>query len=110
LIGGLIVSAEQSGEANVIVRALGPSLGNTGVSGALLDPTLELHDGDGNLLASNNNWEDTQGGIISSTGLAPTDSREAALFITLVAGEYTAVVQGANQTTGVGQVEVYNIP
>ena len=110
LIGGLIVSAEESGQANVIVRALGPSLGGSGVSGVLADPTLELHDKDGDILAANDNWDDTQGGIISSTGLAPNDANEAALFITLAAGEYTAVVQGANETSGVGRVEVFNIP
>ncbi len=110
LIGGLIVSAEESGQANVVVRALGPSLGTSGVSGTLSDPTLELHDSNGDLLSTNDNWQDSQGGIIASTGLAPTDPREAAIFATLVAGEYTAIVQGTNATTGVGLVEVYNIP
>ena len=109
LIGGLIVSSEESAQANVVVRALGPSLGALGVTGVLADPTLELHDGNGDLLASNNDWEDTQGGIIASAGLAPNDSRESAIFATLVAGAYTAVVQGANNTTGVGLIEVYNI-
>src|SRR5262249_46801890 len=61
LIGGLIVSGEESGQANVIVRALGPSLGSSGVNGVLADPILELHDKDGDLLASNDNWQDTQG-------------------------------------------------
>ena len=110
LIGGLIVSSEESGQANVVVRALGPSLGTAGVSGTLSDPTLELHDSNGDLMAANDNWQDSQGGIIASTGLAPADPREAAIFATLVAGEYTAIVQGANATTGVGLVEFYNIP
>jgi hypothetical protein len=110
LIGGLIVANEASAQANVIARALGPSLGLAGVAGALQDPTLELHDSDGNLVALNDNWRDTQEGIISSTGLAPTDDREAAIFAHLSAGAYTAVVHGANDTTGVGLVEVYNIP
>ena len=110
LIGGLIVSAEESAQANVIVRALGPSLGSVNVSGALQDPTLELRDSNGALIALNDNWRDTQGGIISSTGLAPGDDREAAIFATLPAGAYTAVVQGQNATTGVGLVEAYNIP
>ena len=111
LIGGLIVSSEESAQANVILRALGPSLGNAGVAGALLqDPTLELHDSNGALVAQNDNWRDTQGGIISSTGLAPSDDHEAAIFATLPAGAYTAVVQGQNATTGVGLVEAYNIP
>ena len=110
LIGGLIVSSEESAQANVVVRALGPSLGTIGVSGALQDPTLELRDSNGALIASNNDWRETQGGIISSTGLAPSDDREAALFATLPAGAYTAVVQGVNASTGVGLVEAYNIP
>ncbi len=110
LIGGLIVSAEDAGQANVVLRALGPSLTALGVSGALQDPTLDLHDSNGDLLAGNDNWRDAQEGIISSTGLAPADDREAALFVTLPAGAYTAVVQGKNATTGVGLVEAYNIP
>jgi len=110
LIGGLIISDEASGQANVIARALGPSLGAAGVTGALQDPTLELHDSNGTLVALNDNWRDTQGGIISSTGLEPIDDREAAIFAHLAAGAYTAVVHGSNGTTGVGLVEVYNIP
>jgi len=110
LIGGLIVSSEESAQANVVVRALGPSLGSMNVAGALQDPTLELHDNNGALLASNDNWRDSQEGIISSAGLAPNDDREAAIFAILPAGAYTAVVQGRNATTGVGLVEAYNIP
>ena len=110
LIGGLVISSEASAQANIIARALGPSLGAAGVSGALQDPTLELHDSNGALMASNNNWRDSQEGIISSTGLAPNDEREAAIFAHLAAGAYTAVVQGSGGTTGVALVEVYNIP
>jgi hypothetical protein len=110
LIGGLIVSPEADAQANVVLRALGPSLGGMGVSGPLQDPTLELHDKEGAIIASNDNWRETQEGIISSTDLGPTDDREAALFATLPAGEYTAVVQGAGGTSGVGLVEAFNIP
>ncbi len=110
LIGGLIVSSEESGQANVIVRALGPSLGSSNVTGVLQDPTLELRDSNGALVALNDNWRDTQEGFITSAGLAPGDDREAAIFATLPAGPYTAVVQGQNATTGVGLVEAYNIP
>ncbi len=110
LIGGLIVADENSGQANVVVRALGPSLGTAGVGGTLPDPTLELHDSNGALLASNDNWADTQAAIISSTGLAPKNNKESAIFATLPAGGYTAVVRGQDQTTGVGLVEVFNIP
>lgn len=110
LIGGFIVSPENAGLANVIVRAIGPSLGGEGVTGALQDPTLELHDANGALLAQNDNWRDTQEGIIASAGLAPNNDAEAALFAELPAGDYTAVVSGVNQTTGVALVEVFNIP
>jgi hypothetical protein len=109
LIGGLIISPEESAQANVVVRALGPSLSGAGVAGALQDPTLELHDSNGTLIALDDNWRDGQEGIIASTGLAPTDDREAAIFAHLAAGAYTAVVQGKNATTGVGLVEAYNI-
>ena len=77
---------------------------------AAADPVLELHDSNGDLLASNDNWQDTQGGIIDSTGLAPDDPNESAIFANLAAGAYTAVVQGTGSSTGVGLVEVYNIP
>jgi uncharacterized membrane protein len=110
LIGGLIISSEASAQANVVVRALGPSLGVVGVTGALQDPTLELHDSNGALLAFDDDWREAQEGIITSTGLAPNDDREAAIFAHLAAGAYTAVVRGSNDTTGVGLVEVYNIP
>ncbi|MEO8045346.1 MAG: sialidase family protein [Spartobacteria bacterium] len=110
LIGGLIVSNEASAQANIIVRAIGPSLGTIGVAGALQDPTLELRDSNGTLLAFDDDWGDSQGGIISSTGLAPSDDREAAIFAHLATGAYTAIVQGKNGTTGVGLVEAYNIP
>ena len=108
LIGGLIISSEASAQANIVVRALGPSLG-TIVAGALQDPTLELHDSNGGLVALNDNWRDTQEGIITSTGLEPSDDREAAIFAALPAGAYTAVVHGKDETTGVGLVEAYNI-
>jgi hypothetical protein len=110
LIGGLIISSEASAQANIVVRALGPSLGAIGVAGTLQDPTLELRDGNGGLVALNDNWRDTQEGIITSTGLEPSDDREAAIFAALPAGAYTAVVHGKDETTGVGLVEAYNIP
>ncbi|MEO8439278.1 MAG: sialidase family protein [Spartobacteria bacterium] len=110
LIGGLIISSEESAQANVIARALGPSLGAAGVSGALQDPTLELHDSNGALVTLNDNWRDTEEGIISSAGLAPSDDRESAIFARLPAGAYTVIVHGRDETTGVGLVEVYNIP
>lgn len=108
LIGGFIIGGSQSKE--IIVRAIGPSLSNSGVANSLPDPTLELHDGNGNTVRSNNDWQqDPNAAMIASRGFAPSDPRESALFVTLSPGNYTAVVQGANGGTGVGLVEVYDL-
>jgi hypothetical protein len=104
LIGGLIVVG-QSG-ADVIVRAIGPSLT---VPGAMPDPTLELRDADGALLASNDNWRSTQEAAIIATGVAPTRDAESAIVTSFSPGAYTAIVRGANGTSGVAVVEVYQL-
>ncbi len=109
LIGGIIIEATGT-SANVVLRAIGPSLITSNVSGTLQDPTLELHDATGALIAANDNWRDSQETEIQSTGLAPTDNRESAIFATLGAGSYTAIVRGRNQTTGVALVEAYRLP
>ncbi len=109
LIGGIIIEATGT-SANVVLRAIGPSLSTSNVSGTLQDPTLELHDATGALIAANDNWRDSQETEIQSTGLAPTDNRESAIFATLAAGSYTAIVRGRNQTTGVALVEAYRLP
>ena len=102
MIGGLIITG--SSAQKVIVRAKGPSLP---VNGRLEDPTLELFDGSGAPVASNNNWRDTQEAEINATGIPPDDDREAATVQTLAPGAYTAVIRGATDTTGVALVEVY---
>ena len=102
----------------MIVRAIGPELTQYGVPNALADPTLELHDGTGALIASNDNWQHTIiGGIITSdqvrdiqnSGHAPSDARESAIIADLPPGNYTAIVRGVNNTTGVALVEVYDL-
>jgi murein DD-endopeptidase MepM/ murein hydrolase activator NlpD len=116
LIGGFIISGTQS--KKIMVRAIGTSLSALGVPGALGDPLLELRDGSGALIASNDNWQTTQvGGIITASqvgeiqnsGLAPASSAESAVIGTLMPGPYTAIVRGTNNTTGVGLVEVYDL-
>ena len=116
MIGGFIVLGPDP--QRVIVRAIGPSLADAvpPVVGALPDPTLELHDGNGTLLASNDNWQDTpdpdKQAIIDS-GVAPTNPMESAIIATLPSSVtgigYTAIVSGVNGTTGVGLVEVYAV-
>jgi hypothetical protein len=107
MIGGFIVG---NGVAKVIVRAIGPSLAASGVNGALPDPTLELHDATGALLAADDDWRTGgQEAEIMATGIPPTDDHESAIVATLSPGPYTAIVAGKNNATGVGLVEVYNI-
>ncbi|MBA3607518.1 MAG: hypothetical protein H0W43_03250 [Chthoniobacterales bacterium] len=109
MIGGFILGGE-AGEANVLIRAIGPSLTQFGVADALADPTLALHDGNGALLSSNDNWKESQQSEIEATGLAPGDDLESAVLATLPPGAYTAIVAGKNGLTGVGLVEVYRLP
>jgi hypothetical protein len=115
MIGGFIIQGTQP--KRVIVRAIGPELRQFGVTNVLANPTLELHDGTGALIALNDNWHETIiGGIITSdqwvdianSGYAPTDGRESAMIATLPRGNYTAIVRGVNNTTGVALVEVYD--
>ncbi|MEO6971671.1 MAG: hypothetical protein ABI217_12355 [Chthoniobacterales bacterium] len=107
MIGGLIILG--STNTDVLVRAIGPELTAFGVNGALEDTTLELHDKNGALLTSNDDWKETQQSAIAATGLAPKDDRESAILMTLAPDSYTAIVRGKNGTTGVALVEVYNV-
>jgi len=107
LIGGFIITG--TGPKKIIMRGIGPSLGAQGVSGALQDPMLELHDSTGALLQSNDNWQDTQKDEIEATGIPPTDDRESAIVLTLDPGSYTGILSGVGSTTGVGLVEVYDL-
>ncbi|HMC27370.1 MAG TPA: plastocyanin/azurin family copper-binding protein, partial [Verrucomicrobiae bacterium] len=108
MIGGFIVQGTQS--KTLIMRAIGPELIPFGIANALADPFLELHNGAGTLIAINNNWQTTLvGGIITgdqvsqiqASGHAPTQPSESAIIATLPPGNYTAIVRGVNNTTGV---------
>jgi sugar lactone lactonase YvrE len=109
LIAGLVVGGNALANNGVIVRAIGPSLANFGIVNPLRDPILELHDATGALIASNDNWASTQRAQIVATGLAPTNPRESAIYATLAAGAYTAIVRGANNSTGIAVVEAYSL-
>jgi hypothetical protein len=107
MIGGFIVGGDQS--IDVIVRALGPTLTDFGVAGALADPTLELYDGNGTIIGQNDDWKSAQQAAIQNSGYAPPKDAEAAILAKLQPGNYTAIVRGKNNTTGVALVEVYNL-
>jgi Matrixin len=110
MIGGFIV---QGGNGKrVIARALGPSLatGPNPVAGALADPVLELRDSSGALVASNDNWiSSPQYAEIVASTVPPPNTMESAIIATCGPGSYTAIVQGVNNTSGVGLVEVYDL-
>jgi hypothetical protein len=108
MIGGTIIRGTIP--AKVLIRAIGPSLTNAGVANALQDPTLELRDGNGVLLASNDNWRSDQEAEIIATTIAPTNDLESAILRSLPPGAYTAVVRGKNDSTGVALVEAYQLP
>lgn len=111
MIGGFIVGGGTLGTStSVLVRGIGPSLadGNPPVPGALVDPTLELHDINGAIVASNDNWQDTQKNEIIATTIPPTNDLESAILAPLTAGAYTVILSGKDGGTGVALIEVYN--
>ena len=110
MIGGLIVQGSPA--KKVIIRALGPSLsgGPSPIAGALPDPILELRDASGNLLAVNDDWgNSSQVAEILASTIPPVNALESAIVVTLSAGNYTAIVRGVNNTSGVGLVEVFDL-
>ena len=109
LIGGTIVGPSNGNSSRIFLRVRGPSLQGAGVNNPLLDPVLELHDPNGDIVASNDNWKDAQQTDIEGTGLAPSDDAEPAILLDLAPGRYTSIVRGINDTTGIALVEVYNL-
>ena len=115
-IGGFIVGG--TGMKKIFLRAIGPSLSQSGLTGVLADPVLELHDQTGAIIGTNDNWQTTQlGGVIvadqagsdSGTTIPPNDPAEAAIVADLSPGTYTAVVRGAGNETGLGLAEIYDL-
>lgn len=114
LIGGFIISGTQP--KKVLLRGLGPSLSDSGVAGALADPTLQLHDSSGAMIINNDNWKDTQSNEISATGLAPSNDLESAIVSSLAAAPaseggagYTGILAGKDGLTGIGLLEIYDL-
>jgi hypothetical protein len=106
-IAGFIINGDSA--KSVIVRALGPTLTGFGIADAIDDPVLDLRDGAGNQIATNDNWKDSQQQAIADSGFAPANDSEAAIVSTLAPGNYTAIVSGKSNTTGVSLVEVYEL-
>ncbi len=115
MIGGLIVDGGTGGGfARVILRAIGPSLAAAGIQGVLPDPTLELHDASGAIVASNDNWKtrpdgSSQQGEIEATSVPPSSDAESSLVQNLAPGNYTAIVRGTGNTSGIAVVEAYTL-
>jgi hypothetical protein len=107
MIGGFILGGGE-GTAKVLIRGIGPSLAQSGIAEPLLDPILTLHDSEGALITSNDDWQESQPSEIEATGIPPSDARESAIVATLPAGSYTAVLSG-NDGSGVGLIEVYSL-
>jgi uncharacterized repeat protein (TIGR01451 family) len=109
VIAGFVLG-NNSGDDRVVLRGLGPSLASLGVPNTLADPTLELRDGNGALLRSNNDWQDdaAQAAELTAAGLAPANPLESGIAATLPPGAYTALLAGLNNGAGVGLVEVYD--
>jgi hypothetical protein len=111
MIGGVIAGPANLAGTTVVARGIGPSLKTKGVASALDDTTLEVRDVNGVLLAENDDWaQSNSASDVQTTGLAPSSSAEAAVMLPLVRpGNYTAILRGKNNTTGVGLVEIYNL-
>ena len=109
VIAGFILG-NNSGGTRIVVRGIGGSLSVFGVPNPLANPTLELRDNNAAILASNDNWQDdaSQAAELTAAGLAPTNANESGIAITLGPGQYTALLSGVGNTTGVGVVEVYD--
>lgn len=106
LIGGFVVG---NGSANVVVRAIGPTLAQSGVVNPIDDPTLELHDANGSV-TTNDDWQTGANHDSIPVSLQPQDGRESAIYASLSAGSYTAIVRGKAGATGAALVEAYNLP
>lgn len=108
-IAGFIING--SGPKHVLVRVLGPSLTQFGLSDVLADPTLELHGPGTFVTITNDNWKENpvQEVLIKSTGLAPPNDKESAIDVTLPPGSYTALASGKNNSAGLSIIEVYDL-
>jgi hypothetical protein len=105
MIGGFVIQGES--DKQLLIKAIGPSLGEAGVSGAMMDPELALFQ-NGEEIARNDDWQGSaQADQLQTLAFRPEDARESAILVTLAPGAYTATVSGRDGDTGIGMVEVY---
>jgi hypothetical protein len=104
MIAGFIV---QNGAVKTVVRGIGPSLIDFGISNALPDTTLQLRDQQGTIVLENDDWKTSQRQELENLNLQPTHELEAALVATIQPGQYTAQLRGKNNASGIGVVQVY---
>jgi hypothetical protein len=110
MIGGIVLGPFDAAGSKILVRALGPTLGQFGISNFLADPTMELRNCDGALVASNDDWQSDPESSQIPANKKPPNAKESALYRTLLPSNYTAIVRGKNNATGVALVEVYYLP
>jgi len=110
MIGGFILGGS-TGNTRTAIRGIGPSLGQSGLSNVLENPTLELHDGNGTTLVANDNWQDdpTSAAALSANGFALQNNLESGIFMSLPPGNFTVILAGRDGGTGIGLVEIYNL-
>jgi hypothetical protein len=110
MIGGFMLG-NNGGSTDVAVRGRGPSLTQFGLSNVLADPTLEIHNGNGSIMISNDDWmsDPVSAAELTANGLALSDPKESGIFMTLPPGMYTAILAGTNNGVGIGIVEIYNL-
>jgi hypothetical protein len=110
MIAGFMLGVN-NGNRNIAVRGRGPSLTQFGLTNVLADPTLEVHNGNGSIMVSNDDWmsDAVSAAALTARGLALTDPKESGIFITLPQGSYTAVLAGSGGGTGIGVVEIYSV-
>jgi len=110
LIGGFMLGGDPH-NARIAICGIGPSLAQFGMSNVLADPTLEMHNADGTVMISNDNWTDDPGmaAQLFANGLAPQNAHESGIFTSLPPGQFTVILAGKNGGIGIGLVEIYNL-
>jgi hypothetical protein len=106
-IAGFVIGGSEP--KNLLIRGLGPTLTKLGITDVMQNPTLELHDSSGSLIATNDDWKNTQQAAIAATRLEPANDSESAILATLQPGSYTVVQTGGSGGTGAGLLEIYNL-